>query len=138
MKTLAARILDQAKVPYELRAYEWNEAELDAVTVAGKIGLPPEQVFKTLVVRGDKTGVLIACIPGNAELDLKQLAAVSGNKKVDMVPVREIHELTGYVRGGVSPLGMKKAYGFYLDEMAEILDPISVSAGQRGLQMLLA
>lgn len=138
MKTIAARILDQAKVSYELRAYEWNEEELDAVTVAGKVGLPPEQVFKTLVVRGDKTGVLVACIPGNAELDLKQLAAVSGNKKVEMVPVKEIQGLTGYIRGGVSPLGMKKEYPFYLDEIAEILDPISISAGQRGLQILLS
>ncbi|MDB4897524.1 MAG: transcriptional regulator [Firmicutes bacterium] len=138
MKTIAARILDQAGVPYELRDYQWNEEELDAVTVAGKIGLPPEQVFKTLVVRGDKTGVLVACIPGDAELDLKQLAALSGNKKVEMVPVKEIQGLTGYIRGGVSPLGMRKAYPFYLDETAEILDPISVSAGQRGLQMLLS
>jgi Cys-tRNA(Pro)/Cys-tRNA(Cys) deacylase len=138
MKTIAARILDLASVPYELRDYQWNEEELDAVTVAGKIGLPPEQVFKTLVVRGDKTGVLVACIPGDAELDLKQLATLSGNKKVEMVPVKEIQGLTGYIRGGVSPLGMRKAYRFYLDETTEILDPIAVSAGQRGLQLLLS
>lgn len=138
MKTIAARILDQMKIAYELRAYDWDEEELDAVTAARKVGLPPEQVFKTLVARGDKTGVLVACIPGNAELDLKQLAAVSGNKKVEMVPVKEIQGLTGYIRGGVSPLGMKKQYPFYLDETAEIIDLISVSAGQRGLQMLLS
>lgn len=138
MKTIAARILDQMKIAYELRTYDWDEEELDAVTVARKVGLPPEQVFKTLVVRGDKTGVLVACIPGDAELDLKALAAVSGNKKVEMVPVREIQGLTGYIRGGVSPLGLKKPYPFYLDETAEIIDPISVSAGQRGLQMLLS
>jgi len=138
MKTIAARILDQAKIPYELREYEWDEDELDAVTVARKVGLPPEQVFKTLVTRGDKTGVLVACIPGDAELDLKQLAAVTGNKKVDMVPVKDIQGLTGYIRGGVSPLGMKKEYNFWLDETAEILDQVSVSAGQRGLQMLLS
>lgn len=138
MKTIAARMLDQMKIPYELRTYEWSEEELDAVTVAGKVGLLPEQVFKTLVVRGDKTGVLVACIPGNAELDLKGLAAVSGNKKVEMVPVKEIQGLTGYIRGGVSPLGMKKAYPFYLDETAEIIDLLAISAGQRGLQILLA
>lgn len=138
MKTIAARILDQLKVAYELREYDWNEEELDAVTVARKVGLPPEQVFKTLVVRGDRTGVLVACIPGNAELDLKQLATVSGNKKVEMVPVKEIQGLTGYIRGGVSPLGMKKQYPFYLDETAEIIDLLAVSAGQRGLQMLLS
>lgn len=138
MKTLAARILDQAKIPYELREYDWDEDELDAVTVARKVGLPPEQVFKTLVLRGDKTGVLVACIPGNAELDLKAIAAVTGNKKAEMVPVKEIQALTGYIRGGVSPLGMKKEYPFYLDETAEIIDVVSVSAGQRGLQMLLS
>ena len=138
MKTIAARMLDQMKIAYELREYEWNEEELDAVTVARKVGLPPEQVFKTLVTHGDKTGVLVACIPGNAELDLKALAAVSGNKKVEMVSVKEILGLTGYIRGGVSPLGMKKQYPFYLDETAEIIDVISISAGQRGLQILLS
>lgn len=137
-KTIAARMLDQMKIPYELREYEWNEEELDAVTVARKVGLPPEQVFKTLVTRGDKTGVLVACIPGDAELDLKALATVSGNKKAEMVSVKEIQGLTGYIRGGVSPLGMKKTYPFYLDETAEIIDVISISAGQRGLQILLS
>ena len=138
MKTIAARMLDQLEIPYELREYEWNEEELDAVTVARKVGLPPEQVFKTLVLRGDKTGVLVACIPGDRELDLKALAGVSGNKKVEMVHVKEIQALTGYIRGGCSPLGMKKNFPFYLDETAEIIDVISVSAGQRGLQMLLS
>lgn len=138
MKTIAARQLDQMKIPYELREYEWSEEEMDAVSVARKIGLPPEQVFKTLVVRGDKSGVLVACIPGNSELDLKQLAAVSGNKKVEMVHVKEIQGLTGYIRGGVSPLGMKKQYPFYLDETAEIIDQMAVSAGQRGLQLTLS
>lgn len=138
MKTIAARILDQLKIPYELVAYAWSEEELDAVSVARKIGLPPEQVFKTLVLRGDRTGVLVASIPGSAELDLKRLAAVSGNKKVEMVPVKEIQGLTGYVRGGVSPLGMKRQYPYYLDETAEILDRLAVSAGQRGLQLVLS
>jgi Cys-tRNA(Pro)/Cys-tRNA(Cys) deacylase len=138
MKTIAARILDQMGISYALHKYDWNEEELDAVTVARKVDLPPEQVFKTLVVRGDKTGVLVACIPGNGELDLKALAAVSGNKKVEMVHVREIQGLTGYIRGGVSPLGMKKSYPCYLDETAEIVDRLSISAGQRGLQIFLA
>lgn len=131
-------MLDQQQISYELREYDWNEDELDAVTVARKVGLPPEQVFKTLVVRGDKTGVLVACIPGDQELDLKALAGVSGNKKVEMVPVKEIQGLTGYIRGGVSPLGMKKVHPFYLDETAEIIDTVSISAGQRGLQILLS
>lgn len=137
-KTIAARMLDQMKIDYELREYEWSEDELDAVSVARKVGLPADQVFKTLVTEGDKTGVLVACIPGDAELDLKALAAVSGNKKVDMVPVKEIQGLTGYIRGGVSPLGMKKQYPFYLDETAEIIDQMAVSAGQRGLQIVLS
>jgi len=138
VKTNAARLLDQMNIPYELREYEWSEDELDAVSVARKIGLPPEQVFKTLVVRGDRTGVLVACIPGSGELDLKRLAAVSGNKRVEMVHVKEILGLTGYIRGGVSPLGMKKHYPLYLDETAEIIDQLAVSAGQRGLQIVLS
>jgi Cys-tRNA(Pro)/Cys-tRNA(Cys) deacylase len=138
VKTIAARMLDQMKIPYELREYEWSEDELDAVTVARKVGLPPDQVFKTLVVHGDKTGVLVACIPGDHELDLKALAQVSGNKKVEMVHVKEIQGLTGYIRGGVSPLGMKKSYPFFLDETAEIIDQMAVSAGQRGLQIVLS
>jgi len=137
-KTIAARILDQLGIGYELRAYEVVEDELDAITVAAKIGLAPEQTFKTLVVRGDKTGELVACIPAGAELDLKSLAALSGNKKVDLVPVREIEGLTGYLRGGVSPLGMKKSYPVFVDELAEILDPVSISGGRRGLQILLS
>lgn len=138
MKTIAARILDQMRIPYELREYSWNEEELDALTVAAKVGLPPEQVFKTLVVRGDRSGVMLACLLGPAELDLKALAQLSGNKKVEMVPVKEIQGLTGYIRGGVSPLGTKKRYPLYLDESARGLDPISISAGRRGLQILLA
>ena len=138
MKTIAARMLDQLKIGYELRAYEINEDELDAITVARKINMPPEATFKTLVARGDKTGVLMACIPGDTELDLKKFAAVTGNKKVELVAVKEIQGLTGYLRGGVSPLGTKKKYPLYLDETALLHESVSVSAGQRGLQMLLA
>jgi Cys-tRNA(Pro)/Cys-tRNA(Cys) deacylase len=136
-KTIAARMLDQLKIVYELRAYEVNEDELDAITVARKVNMPPEATFKTLVARGDKTGVVMACIPGNAELDLKKFASATGNKKVELVAVKEIQSLTGYIRGGVSPLGSKKKYLFYLDHSALDHERISVSAGQRGLQMIL-
>ena len=136
-KTNAVRILDAAGVRYELREYAVDEQDLSAPHVAEAIGMPPEQVFKTLVVRGDRNGVLLACIPGNAELNLKALASASGNKKVDLVPVKEVLGLTGYNRGGVSPVGTKKPYPFFLDETAMLWDTISVSAGLRGLQMLL-
>ncbi len=138
MKTIAARMLDQLKIAYELREYEVNEDELDAITVARKVNMPPEATFKTLVARGDKTGVIMACIPGNAELDLKKFAAATGNKKVELVAVKEIQALTGYIRGGVSPLGTKKKYPFYLDQTAPDHERLSVSAGQRGIQMILA
>ncbi|HQR32243.1 MAG TPA: Cys-tRNA(Pro) deacylase [Blastocatellia bacterium] len=138
MKTIAARMLDQLKIAYELREYEVNEDELDAITVARKVNMPPEATFKTLVARGDKTGVIMACIPGNAELDLKKFAAATGNKKVELVAVKEIQALTGYIRGGVSPLGTKKKYPFYLDQTAPNHERLSVSAGQRGIQMILA
>lgn len=131
-------MLDQLKIAYELRAYEVNEDELDAVTVARKVNMPPEATFKTLVARGDKTGVVMACIPGNAELDLKKFASATGNKRVELVAVKEIQSLTGYIRGGVSPLGSKKKYLLYLDQSAFDHERISVSAGQRGLQMILA
>ena len=138
VKTNAARILDAAGIHYELREYTVDEDDLSAPSVAAKIGMPPEQVFKTLVARGDRSGVLMACIPANAELDLKALAAASGNKKVELVPVKEVLGLTGYIRGGVSPVGTRKPYPFYLEETAILWDAISVSAGVRGCQMLLA
>src|SRR3954451_24085573 len=137
-KTNTARILDAAGVSYELRGYEVDESDLSAPHVAEAIGMPPEQVFKTLVVRGDRAGVVLACIPANSELDLKALAAASGNKKVELVAVKEVLGLTGYIRGGVSPVGTKKPYPLYLDETVELWDVVSVSAGVRGLQMLLA
>jgi Cys-tRNA(Pro)/Cys-tRNA(Cys) deacylase len=137
-KTNAARILDSAGVVYHLREYEVDENDLSAPSVAAKIGMPPEQVFKTLVARGDRTGVLMGAIPSNTELDLKALASASGNKKVEMVPVKEVLGLTGYIRGGVSPVGVRKPYPFYLDETAILFEVISVSAGMRGCQMILA
>jgi Cys-tRNA(Pro)/Cys-tRNA(Cys) deacylase len=137
-KTNAARLLDAAGAPYELREYEAGPEHLPAPEVAAAIGMPPEQVFKTLVARGDRTGAVLAVIPGNSELDLKKLAAASGNKKIELVPVKEVLATTGYVRGGVSPVGTKKAYPVYLDETAGLWDVISVSAGVRGCQMLLA
>src|SRR5205807_3355874 len=137
-KTNAARILDAAGIYYERRAYEVDEDDLSARRVAEKIGMPPEQVFKTLVARGDRTGILMAAIPANTELDLKALAAASGNKKVELVAVKEVLGLTGYIRGGVSPVGTRKPYPLYLDETAELWDVVSVSAGVRGVQMLLS
>lgn len=137
-KTNAARFLDGLGIAYELKAYEVDEADLGAESVAAKVGLPPGQVFKTLVVRGDKTGILFACVPGESELDLKKLAAVSGNKKVELVPLKEVQPLTGYIRGGVSPLGAKKHYPVFLDESAKRWPVIAISAGIRGCQILLA
>lgn len=138
MKTNAARILDGLKITYELREYTVDETDLSAEHVADKVNMPHNQVFKTLVAKGDKTGVLMACIPGDAELDLKALAVASGNKKVEMVALKEVQPLTGYVRGGVSPLGPKKRYPVYLDESAAKWPVIAVSAGIRGCQIVLA
>jgi len=137
-KTNAVRFLDSLKIDYKLCEYEIDELDLSAESVAKKVGLPPEQVFKTLVARGDKTGVLMACIPGNAELDLKAMATVSGNKKVEMAHVKEIQQLTGYIRGGVSPIGTKKHYPIYLDESAVTFPFISISAGTRGSQIFIS
>ncbi len=137
-KTNAARILDRLGVSYSLREYAVDESHLSATHVADAIGMPPEQVFKTLVARGDRTGVILACIPANAELDLKALAEASENKKVELVAVKEVLGLTGYIRGGVSPIGTKKPYPLFLEETADLWDIISVSAGVRGCQLLLA
>lgn len=137
-KTNALRILDREGIHYELREYNVDENDLGAIHVAQEIGMPPEQVFKTLVARGDRTGVLLACIPASTELNLKALASASGNKKVELVAVKEVLGLTGYIRGGVSPVGTKKPYPLYLDETIDLWDIVSVSPGQRGMQMLLA
>jgi len=137
VKTNAVRLLEKRGIAYEIREYEVDESDLSGLHVAESIGLPPAQVFKTLVARGDKTGVLVACIPVDSELDIRELARVSGNKHVDMVPLREVQPLTGYIRGGVSPVGMKKQYSSWLDTSAFAFPFISVSAGVRGCQMLV-
>lgn len=138
MKTNAARLLDSLRIPYELRDYEVDPEDLRAESVARKVGLPPEQVFKTLVARGDRTGVLLAVVPGDAELDLKALARLSGDRKVDTVPLKEVQPLTGYIRGGVTVFGARKDYPVFVDETLELFDVISVSAGVRGTQIVLA
>lgn len=138
LKTNAARFLDRLGVAYELRAYAVDEADLGAETVAAKIGLPPGQVFKTLVVRGDRSGVLLAVVPADAELDAKALARSSGDRRVDPVALREVQPLTGQVRGGVTALGSTRRYPVYLDQSALAHERISVSAGVRGLQIVLA
>ena len=137
-KTNAARLLDQLGIRYELRGYEVDPDDLAAETVAAKIGLPPEQVFKTLVARGDRNGICMAVIPGDQELDLKALASVAGERKIQLVPVKELQALTGYVRGGVTALAAKRDFPVYVDETIELFDVISISAGVRGLQILLA
>jgi Cys-tRNA(Pro)/Cys-tRNA(Cys) deacylase len=137
-KTNAARLLDQMGIHYELREYDVDPDDLAAETVAAKIGLPAEQVFKTLVARGDRNGICMAVIPGNAELDLKALAAASGDRKIQLAPMKELQALTGYIRGGVTALAGKKDYPVYVDETIELFDIISISAGMRGLQILLA
>ena len=138
MKTNATRILDGLGIAYTLREYEVNPDDLAAETVAAKIGLPPEQVFKTLVVRGDRGGIYFAVIPGNTELDPKALARATGDRKTDLVPLKEVQQLTGYIRGGVTAFGAKKNYPVYADETIELFDVISISAGVRGTQVLLA
>jgi len=138
MKTNAARLLDSLAIAYEIREYEVDPDDLAAESVARKVGLPPEQVFKTLVARGDKHGVCFAVVPGDQQLDLKALAHLSGDKKIDTVTLKEVQPLTGYIRGGVTALAAKKAYPVYADETIELFDVISVSAGVRGAQLILA
>jgi Cys-tRNA(Pro)/Cys-tRNA(Cys) deacylase len=132
------RQLDALGIAYELRSYEVDPDDLSAENVAAKIGLPAEQTFKTLVVRGDRNGVCLAVIPGNAALDLKLLAHATGDRKLDTVPLKEVQPLTGYIRGGVTALACKREYPVWVDEFAQVYDVISVSAGLRGEQILLA
>ncbi|NJL48373.1 MAG: Cys-tRNA(Pro) deacylase [Leptolyngbyaceae cyanobacterium SM2_5_2] len=136
-KTNAARILDRFNLPYQVLEYDVDPADLAAERVAEKLGLPPAQVFKTLVAKGDRTGVCLAVIPGNAQLDLKALAQLVGDRKTDTVPLKDVQPLTGYIRGGVTALGTKKAYPVYVDESIQTLAQVAVSAGKRGLMLWL-
>jgi Cys-tRNA(Pro)/Cys-tRNA(Cys) deacylase len=137
-KTNSARILDSQGIKFELLAYEVDESDLSAEAVADKLDQNIDQVFKTLVLRGDKSGIFVCIIPGSAELDLKKAARISGNKSAAMVLMKEIFELTGYVRGGCSPIGMKKHYPTFIDESCILFDHIYISAGIRGLQLKIA
>ena len=137
-KTNAARLLDRMGIGYELREYEVDPNDLAAETVAAKIGLPAERVFKTLVARGDRNGICMAIIPGDQEVNLKALAAAAGERKIQLVPVKELQGLTGYIRGGVTALAAKRDFPVYVDETIELFDLVSISAGVRGLQILIA
>jgi len=138
MKTNATRLLDTLGIHYELREYEVDPDDLSAIKVAQQVGLPAEQVFKTLLAKGDLHGILLAVVPGDQEVDLKALARVSGNRKMELAPVSQLQQLTGYIRGGVTALACKKDYPVYLDETAELHDVISISAGVRGTQIFMA
>lgn len=138
MKTNAMRSLDVLGIHYEIREYEVDPDDLSAERIARDIGLPPEQVFKTLVARGDRHGVLMAVVPANAEVDFKALARVSDNRAVELVSLKEVQPLTGYIRGGVTALAGKRDYPVYVDEQIQLFDLVAVSAGVRGTQMLLA
>ncbi|HWZ33534.1 MAG TPA: Cys-tRNA(Pro) deacylase [Bryobacteraceae bacterium] len=138
MKTNAARALDSLGIRYELREYEVDPNDLAAESVAAKIGLPAGQVFKTLVMRGDRNGVCLAVVPGDCEVNEKALARLTGDRRVEIVPLKEVQGLTGYIRGGVTALAGKRDYPVYVDETVELFDLISISAGVRGTQILLA
>lgn len=137
-KTNAARLLDRAKISYQLIPYEVDESDLSAVHVAELLKEPIEQIFKTLVLKGDKTGFFVCIIPGADELDLKKAAKISGNKSCDMIPMKDLLQVTGYIRGACSPLGMKKQFPTFIHETCTDFDQIYVSAGKRGLQILVS
>jgi Cys-tRNA(Pro)/Cys-tRNA(Cys) deacylase len=137
-KTNAARLLDTLGLTYELRSYEVDPEDLSAVRVAAKVGFPPGQVFKTLVARGDRSAIYLALVPGDEQLDLKALARATGHRRCELVALPEVLPLTGYVRGGVTALACKKDYPVLIDETAQLFDRISISAGMRGLQILIA
>ncbi len=137
-KTNAMRLLERAGIPYRALDYPVGDEHREASAVAALIGLPPEQVFKTIVLRGERQGMLVCCLPANAELDLKKAAAAVGDKKVELLPMRELTAVTGYVRGGCSPIGMKKPFPTLIDETCILFDEITVSAGVRGCQVALA
>lgn len=136
-KTNAMRRLDAAKIPYEVKEYVVDESDLSGIHIADEIGLPYEQVFKTLVAKGDKTGIVVFCIPTDKEIDLKHAASVTGNKKIEMLHVKDLLATTGYIRGGCSPIGMKKNFPTFIDQSAANFERITVSAGVRGAQLLL-
>jgi Cys-tRNA(Pro)/Cys-tRNA(Cys) deacylase len=138
VKTNAARLLDSSGITYEIRSYEVDPNDLAAESVAEKIGFPPEQVFKTLVARGDRNGVCFAVVPGDQQLDLKALAKLTGDRSIDVVPLKEVQPLTGYIRGGVTALAARKNFPVFVDETIELFDVISISSGMRGAQILLA
>ena len=137
-KTNAMRRLDAAKIPYQILEYEVDENDLSGMHISEQLGFPPERMFKTLVAKGDKTGPLVFSIPVAAEIDLKRAAAITGNKKIEMIHVKDLLALTGYIRGGVSPIGMKKKFPTYIDESCLSHEEITVSSGQRGAQLLLS
>ena len=136
-KTNAMRILDKAKISYDTTEYTVDESDLSGTHVAEQIGFPPEQTFKTIVAKGDKTSYIVMCVPVNTEIDLKKAATVSGNKKIEMVAVKDLLSITGYIRGGCSPIGMKKQFPTFIDETATLYDKIALSAGVRGCQLIL-
>lgn len=136
-KTNAVRLVQQAKIQCREAFYDFDEKDLSGTHAAAAVGMPPEQVFKTLVARGDRTGINVFCIPVCSELDLKKAAKASGDKKIELVAVKELLGLTGYIRGGCSPVGMKKRYPTYFDETCILWNEIAVSAGARGHQMIL-
>ncbi|MGM0124653.1 Cys-tRNA(Pro) deacylase [Enterococcus sp. AZ194] len=137
-KTNAIRLVEQKKIPYSEHEYEWSEEHVGALDVAEQLNQNTSQIFKTLVTTGNKTGPVVAVIPGNQELDLKKLAKASGNKKMEMLHLKDLESVTGYIRGGCSPIGMKKNFPTYIDETAQAFETIIISAGRRGLQMELA
>ena len=137
MKTNAMRMLDAAKIPYRVLEYKVDENDLSGVHIAEELGFPPEQMFKTLVAKGDRTDPVVFCIPVAEEIDLRAAAALTGNKKIEMVHVRDLLALTGYIRGGCSPIGMKKKFPTWFDIRALQFDEITVSSGTRGAQLLL-
>lgn len=137
-KTNAIRLIEQAKIVYREAFYDYDENDLSGIHAANAISMPQEQVFKTLVSRGDRNGINVFCIPVCCELNLKKAAKISGNKKLDLIPLKELLPLTGYIRGGCSPIGMKKQYPTFIDETCTLWSEIAVSAGERGHQLIIA
>ncbi|MBU5452090.1 Cys-tRNA(Pro) deacylase [Pseudoflavonifractor sp. MSJ-30] len=136
-KTNAIRLVEKAGIPYEEKFYEYDESDLSGIHAAQVLGMPEEQVFKTLVARGERTGINVFCIPVCCELDLKKAAKAAGDKNMELIHVKELLGLTGYIRGGCSPVGMKKKYPTYIDELCQLSDTIALSAGERGHQMIV-